>query len=734
MTQRAEIVNAIQKAASLPEQAAQVARLDAFDREASARHAASRSIDLTDTVVRQTLTPVAVHERSTIATDWLGEVTASNDADTYVNQITAEAAMWFDRISPEVKADREEFTEQARGMARLASGKYGEDAPDAQTHFLTYVSFLHTQAASGLPQVQQTVDAFENSAPNAMPEDVLDNFAQPIHPINQGVSGTETSERAPLLQEIEAENGQAQTGTHHDTAQQFAGPPPVQATSMFHPSVAISHTASLDDFRREAAITDGKGGDCADCKGTKVGEQCGTCQSWKVSSHREAASGLPQVQQVVDAFENPARLPLPEEVAFPWEEDDDEEKKTAKQRRAAYVAGLLAKDASALTPVERREIHSFTASLTKQADEDTVGAPQATRNQVANTPRTTPDSQAGYAEGVADHLAGDAPTFSDNSSSVAPNVAEYSQGYSSVPDPQSPMLPPGAGGREQFVPTSQVQSARTAARKEGSLRVSASFTSPMEAQHPDFVRGYNYAARWQPDTRLVTTGSAEFEAGLYSGITDNPAQQDRWVGLHREAAQRFAKPEFVRRLSLHRSFTKQAAKTMEGFVVQGSYLRPKTAFGPTNCLDCGERLVSVDALDSRRSGWQHTSGTKDHKPNPEGGRQAKTAGTTRDLDTYGPGSSPSATGQTPINGPGTTPPLDGLPYAAEPGGPAPYNGAEPFGAPVVPGSGAASGTPTAIETAPGAPVDQAALQRLSPQSLAFRRTVQANLLQTRQGE
>ena len=81
-------------------------------------------------------------------------------------------------------------------------------------------------------------------------------------------------------------------------------------------------------------------------------------------------------------------------------------------------------------------------------------------------------------------------------------------------------------------------------------------------------------------------------------------------------------------------------------------------------------------------------------------------------------------------GPGTVPPLAGQDDPAAPGGPSPYNAAPPYGAPVVP-----SGVPTPgpgsqyVNDVVGGPVDDNTNTNLpSPATLAFRRTVQANLL------
>lgn len=706
MSQRDDIINRINKASSLVEQATLVSELDAYDRNQREAVASGRSIDLTDTIVRETLSPVAVHERSTIATDWLGTVEASNEGGEH--EITVEASMWYRRLSPEVRGDDDEFSEQARGMARRTASAYGEQAQGLEKQFLEYVSFLRSrEAASGLPQVQQLVDSQENPAQTPLDTQTFDNFAPEVAPINQGVSGTESSERAPLLQEIEGEGGgqgQAEVPNHHDTAPQITWDGITPTSSLVDtPTLSISHFATLDDYREGGRfeVTASSAGNCPSCGSDNTwqnkggGCACGECgHDWDPNRH-EAASGLDQVEQTVDPHEVPKPTPLPTDVAYPWtldenldEGSEDRAKTAAFQRRAAYVAGLTTRDPASLTDIERKEVLAFTATLQKRADEWSQSGPQSHGPDAANSPFTTPEGTSGtfsqgYAEGRSD-WPNEAPTYADDSSSVPDFVRGHSEGYGDaarenpVPGAAQPGdLPRGAGNPEAVTHASSLQT--TAAKAP--LQVSAAFTSPVEQADPDFTKAYRYATKWKPTTRLVTTGSASFEAGLYAGISDNPEHQDAWGNAHRVAARKFQNPGFLKRMSMHRSFTKKAAKRLDGFTVEGNYLRSQAA-------------------------------------------------TSSDLDTMVPGASPSPTGQTPINGPGTPPPLAGGADPAAPGGPSPYNGAEPFGAGVVP-SGVNPGTPTAISDAPGSAVDKAAMERLSPQTLAFRKTVQANLLKQR---
>lgn len=836
MSQRDEIVNAIGRAGSLREQAALVARLDSYDKGQAARVASASAIDLTDTIVRDTLSPVAVHERSTIETDWLGEATASAEDDgQQTNQVMAEAALWYGRTSPEVKADAEEFVEQARGIARRTASVYGERATGMERAFLEYVAFLHDQehkqGASGLPQVQQLVDSHEQPAQNSLPPDVFPTFEDPVHPLNQGVVGTEGSDRAPLIQEIEQEGGGGSSESHHDETQQFAGPPPVQARPGSKQAASEEDRCTCGaagNFDEKAHSEDcpartnqsgfgfeRPGSDFLNVSGgldpmfvpTLAISHVGNLDEVLAMIEKEEASGLPQVEQTVDAItEKPAPTPLPEEIAFPWEiEEADEGPNTrgkqqsasrqrqaeAYQRRAAYVASLAAKNPVDLTQAERTEIQAFTASLQRTADQWTAPS-SVPQQEVANSPASTPEPTDGtYAEGYAEGRSDwpdEAPTYADNSSSVPDFVRGHSQGYQDAaranPTPggaQPGGVPPGAGGMGSYqthsgglaaqatltsdsdatcdqcgksgkryemrevstvigdrqhvcrtcapvtkqryeragsltsdsdatcdrcgkegkryemrevgtVTGGRQHLCRTCApvskeryERAGSLRISAAFTSPVEQVDPAFVKGYRYATKWHRNVPLVTQGSAAFEAGLYAGMSDNPGQQRAWTRFHTDAARVYPDSGFGRRLSMSREFSKQASRHLSGVRVVGCYLQVEQPLRAT-------------------------------------------AATSMDLETTAPTSSPSPTGSTPINGPGTKPILQGGTDPARPGGPSPYNGSEPYGTPAVPNRAVAHGSPVAIDTRPGAPVDTAAKEHLSPQMRAFRKTVQANLL------
>jgi hypothetical protein len=742
---RAEIIAAINKASSLSEQMSLVEALDDFDRKQAQASRDARAIDLADAVITPTMASVPTFVPHTAATDWLG---SDEDRVEYHQPIMAEAALWYGRVSPEVKADVHEFGAQAEGMARRTAGVYGADALDAQADFLSYVGFLYRrEAASGLDQIDQTVapDGVTNK-PTPVPPEVFDNFADEVHPINQGVVGTETSERNPLLQEIVQGGGGQSQGEVQDYHQEG--------------SVALGYLYNMDEFLS-----------------------------------RQAASGLDQIEQTTapdGVTERPT--PLPGEVAFPWllggpevdpeavpggspnkavpvtadkkeailpllvralplaaevagsvlGGDDEEDKKEAsleveaaaapifhesygtvsRAQLAAYrkhnvppamhdelvdrfgednhdtitkfVKDVAAKrdgridygDTMHATDDGRYDdgrgnsgfssFRSFGSAET-QKTADMFGASDAPhavpQPGVANSPATTPQPQqggsytAGFAAGLADAKTGQAATYADNSAGLpfsAGYVEGYGKGMGEVSSAQPQSVPSSLGGDNG-------QSQMTGSVKTAALtKVSDLFVTADTREGEDFRKAYRFASKWNASKPLVKKGSAEFEAGLYAGISDNAPAQSAWVQAHAVQAAKY--PDFSERISLHASFSGKVVAS-QGGVVEGPYIRTESA-------------------------------------------------TSTDLDISNPSGTASPVGETPINGPGRPGPLAGQADAAAPGGPAPYNGTEPFGSPVV---------PTGVPTEPTgtsqlqAPIDDSGNLQSADRTLAFRKRVQAGL-------
>lgn len=689
---RAELVRALNKASSFTEQERLLDEIAKIDTGIRAQAAQDRELDLADTVVRDTLASVRVHEHHTAATDWLG-VEAAVDPQ-WRTRVVAEAATWFGRVPEMVREDRDEYAIQAQGMARRVAGPYGAIAEDARAAFLEYAAFLNKNAASGLDQIQQTVDP--NNAPKTtpLPTEVFDNFAPEVDPINAGVSGTEDSNRAPLIQEIVnggsgMDGGQPEKPGGHSEGNELSWAPPsgMQADTApgwsdgdpgapeqggnrpdytksasldFRPGMAIGHTMTMDDYRThqaQAARTASKAASLGKCGGCgtdltvgnaadREGKVCKTCAT------KTAASTLPQIQQTVDADNQPAATPLPPEVAFPLDDAMQQQWTTNGTGNAAPGAPKQA---------ARKQADMFGGS----------DAPHmVVQPDVANTEATTPptaDAAGGAAAGKADKAAEQAPSFADNSSSIPAPAQQYAQGYSGAQAEQPPAdVPASVAG-----PGNGVTHAGT--------KVSSLITTAKEREHADFRKGYGYGSRWTEGTRLVTTGSKEFEAGLYAGISDNPDHQGAFVEAHRGASERF--PALGERIVTHKRVTAHVVAKNE-VASSGLYLLASTSI---------------------------------------------------DLNTMAPNTTPAADGSTPINGPGRPAPLDGVQNAAAPGGPSPYNGAEPFGTPVVPGAGQAPEAPNPTDALLGGGGMSTNQQVMGSQTLAFRKTVQASLLKERQG-
>ena len=311
-----------------------------------------------------------------------------------------------------------------------------------------------------------------------------------------------------------------------------------------------------------------------------------------------------------------------------------------------------------------RQMHTAPADLYRTDDEGQVTAsrhvadawsqPRRTTDDVNppyNSQATTPDpaSQnmspessdyaAGKSAGAADRARGDRPAFADNSSGVSPYVKGYAEGFGGAASPQGPPDTPysmgGDSGQAMNAGEAQRQFEVARAPRTASLRrVSAAFAPESLMRDPDFRKGYLFAAKWRKGQRIAGVGSPAFEAGLYAGMTDSGASQAAWTAAHRRLAVRH--PELRRRMRLHASFTARQIRRDPGLGRRGAYL-------------------------------------------------VRSAGTTTDLVTDGPGTSPDPMGSTPLNGPGSPPPMAGLSDPAASGGAPPYQGAAPLpGGPVAP--------------------------------------------------
>lgn len=207
---RNQLLRMIREAATGQEQAGAVAALDAFDRRTARRIDESRELDLGARVATSRLTPVPIHERHTAATDWLADVETGSALESRTAMIV-EASTWYSGLDREVRADAEEFGEQARGRARTVASAHGANSHLAEREFLRAVGYMRsTDAASGLPQIDQTVDPNNAPSPTPYPTEVFPTFGEEQDPFN----GVETNNHqsgaasagAPLIQQVEQMN------------------------------------------------------------------------------------------------------------------------------------------------------------------------------------------------------------------------------------------------------------------------------------------------------------------------------------------------------------------------------------------------------------------------------------------------------------------------------------------------------------------------------------------------
>jgi hypothetical protein len=299
-----------------------------------------------------------------------------------------------------------------------------------------------------------------------------------------------------------------------------------------------------------------------------------------------------------------------------------------KHYMGAYADATAQRNLPAGTPREAVRRHADTLTRPHQTTDDF--APPF--NSAATTPQPSPgqnssdgDYQAGFSEGQQDARTSQRPTFMDNSSKVSPYVKGYAEGYAAAGQQYGTQDTPMSLGGD----SGQAQNAQEAGTQfqvsKASLRASAAFVTPQALAQPDFTRGYRYALNWKGG-RLVSQGSAAFEAGLYAGITDNPRAQETWAREHDRLGSVHA--VLSDRLDAHEGFTRRYARANPSVFVRGLYVQ---------------------------------------------------AGSSTDLITDGPGTSPDPMGSTPINGPGTPPQSGGRGNPGRPGGASPYQGAEPHG-------------------------------------------------------
>lgn len=808
MSNRNSLLRRIASAKTFAEKSEAVNALDQYDRNEREAARVAREIDLGDTIVREAFTPVATYERSTVETDWLADfrVEASQK-----HIAIAEAAQWFERVSPEVKADRTEFGIQAEGFMRREANKYGEQAPQVFSEGLAYIGTLYRQSASGLDQIQQTVDPHDNPKQTPLNPEVYDNFAAEVHPINAGVVGTETSERAPMMQMLMQQNGgQASPEVPGGHLEQGELSSPYSSPSPF--GNADASTGSLFDSPDAPDAPNGpndltRGASLSDMPSLALNS------GYNLDDfRREAASGLDQVQQTVDPHENPRPVPLNTEVAFPWMLDEQEEPEEANRREASLksVEARLV-EAELMGDVDRM---ARQAGLTREAflpllmralpllmraapkllkaapmvsglmgggdkQQQPAQGQEQEQEQAPATPLDNNTTPAGVtaalvAEGMSHREAG----IMGDVMSAVPNVLKAVNPIAApVVDMMTKNIPgmsPGKnngtddsgqqkdGGPLSHLPSSPlpmagisdlIGGAVNALGKPASLQRQADMYGASDAPHnvpqpnvannpsttPNLDAGYAEGRRDATDPSVRPTfadaSTAAGESGQYAmGYSDAlqqlPGSENDRPGPARPSIPASVEESIRPSAKFVKKATAQTSDYRKGYAYAQKWDKSKPLVR-TGSVEFETGLVAgiADLADgSKRKMWHvahlRAGGEFAGRAQAQGKYLSylnKQAGVSSPgLEPTDPRMHASPTGQTPHNGPGTVPLLNGEQDAAAPAGPAPYNGATPFGQSVVPDR--MPMPPTPMVNAPGAPQDN------HYQASAFRRTVQANLL------
>lgn len=321
-------------ATSLSEQVELIRQAELLKNEALEERTANWSAE--DAKINDVLVPGFVHERHTAATDWITDLDTSFDPREASNRMVAEATLWFGRVSDDVKSYGDEYAEQARNLARRLAGQFGDGAEVAERAFLDETARLRTQAVkTGLVKEAGDYDS------GAMNPDETGDYALG-NPVDSNAPGVKTSalsrpEEAStarermivrqasfvdeLYESLHTAGSQPHEGTPPDSLtsglptgatdsnrgpvmQELANPNPSQdVVPVNDPGLQNNQPFPVSGNRKESRmhVT------CPNCHG-----------QGKVAVRKEAASGLPQIDQIVDPHDAPSQTPYPDEVAFPW--------------------------------------------------------------------------------------------------------------------------------------------------------------------------------------------------------------------------------------------------------------------------------------------------------------------------------------------------------------------------------------------------------------------------------
>jgi len=333
-----------------------------------AAHEASQQSELGAQIVAEQMQPVRTHSLITTASDWMHELDTEVPVAEVNAHIVTQASLWYDRTSADVKSDPDEFTEQAKGVARHVSGQFGKQAAAAFQSFVEETDAMRQQdlRAGNILSLGHTA-----AAEQGMPGDGMPNYSTAL-PLE-----ATTSERAPQIQELEANNG---SGASQDVV-------PVNDPGLGQTDDSADLANGDKDTQRDGS--------------SMINQQRSASRQQHV-----AYSGLDQVQQTVDPSDTHLQpTPLPEEVAFPlvaWDLGGDPVQQTIQQTEQQIGERDQRKGASKrATAVARR---AYEAAM-KEAGYDASGwmGDMGAGGYVPNSP---PPGEGGHNLGVPDPVYG----------------------------------------------------------------------------------------------------------------------------------------------------------------------------------------------------------------------------------------------------------------------------------------------------------------------------------------
>lgn len=191
----------LQAMASNPHEApALVTELERIRSEAALQLQADAEVDLANSYVNDVLTPVATWSHHTSATDWLAGVSTDEDMDMPSKVMTA-ASLWYQKISPEVRGDREEFLIQAQGAAKREASRYGGAASEAYTTWMDHVSRIRDTVNIGKEANNETLLPWSAVVPPLPPS----NPQGAEYNSNAVLTPGETGQPQPLSNDAENE-------------------------------------------------------------------------------------------------------------------------------------------------------------------------------------------------------------------------------------------------------------------------------------------------------------------------------------------------------------------------------------------------------------------------------------------------------------------------------------------------------------------------------------------------